>query len=1468
MIHKTKLLPIILILTLLISAFLIKLFAAGDATPFYIGNAMRYADADDSLSAGYLTSELDNITMEAWVKADTLPEASSCIRIMYNGDSSSTGYGIYLVNNIPCILMGGVAFASSGVPISTSNWYHLAAVRADGVWKLYINGTEYTPENSTAVPKALAGNETFTVGNSSYRENFTGSIDEVRFWKVARTADYIRNNMYVKLDGTETGLLAYYNFDQDGIVPGGDNTAASTVTDVAGGDQNLTISGFNLTGDTSNFVQSVHLGAFQLEGTAYSVGEADGYVAIPIVRTGGSEGSVTINYTTADGTAAAGTNYTATSGSVTFAEGETNKNVQIPVINQSMSDSKAFTFSISGQNGINIGSNSSAEITITPCTVTAPTVTATGKTPTFTQGSLNNADLFSSVAAATNDDGQTFSGAALTVTNVSDTTECLTVDGADIALADSASGTFAGGGSYSVAVSGTTATVTLSGMALDDAAMAALIDGIAYKNNAAHVTAGNRVVTLTSVTDSGSVNNTAAPGITATITVVNYMPADGETLDISACAGGTVIIIGEGRSAILSGNSANLTNVRIICEAGATLTLRNVVINNGSNSNICPLTFTGAGSKLITESGTTSALTGGASAPGISVAASAELFLENNGTLTVNGGSRCAGLQCPDGATLTVSGEGTLNATGVGGAGIGGGYQQKGGTMTFLNGIVTARALILTIKPTAYSGAGIGGGARAACGSITISGGFITAISAYTINMYGYAGIGSADIMITGGEVTAKGWYCGAGIGGASNSGSTITITGGTVVATGGTYSMGIGSGGALSIDSSAPKVTIKGGIVYATGGTLTGAGIGGFRLGSGGEIEISGGTVYAEGGSAFNGYSPRDIGPGAEGADGTLTISGAAKIFLKNNNCTTPTTTTHTNSTYTAGATEVYGAAISVPDTWTAGFGAYLRPCTLSYDANGGSGAPDSVTRLYNAEITLPDGSSLSLANYHFDGWNTEANGSGTSYTAGGSYTIEADTTLYAQWSANIFTVNYAANGGPVAPASQDKLYGSTYGKASDGKTAAAMPTPSRAGHTFTGWFTAASGGTKVADSDTVSITENTTLYAQWVLENSDISDENDYTQEKNITVTETSSSLFSGSESPIKAEANMNNAFTSSVEVRVTDSEQDASAFSLGAGNDVYPFDIALYIKGTNTKTEPKDGYSVTISLPVPEKLLEVKEHLSVVHKSDNGTITTLKSQLKRINGVWYIEFEATEFSPYALVVSSADAFRETAGVPYYLDSDGKEVFIGFAANRKYIAPTGVAVLMKENKKSFTDTETHWAKDYICFVAERELFIGTCKNMFEPDMSMTRAMFVTIIGRLYERSYGEITSAANGAFTDADYNGWYGKYVDWAADNGIITGVGGGLFAPDRKITRQEMAVIIYRFADFLGVPTGNMDTKLTYPDASAISDWAENAALYCQSTGIILGRDSGGFDPQGIATRAEVAAIVKRFVEYVIK
>lgn len=224
------------------------------------------------------------------------------------------------------------------------------------------------------------------------------------------------------------------------------------------------------------------------------------------------------------------------------------------------------------------------------------------------------------------------------------------------------------------------------------------------------------------------------------------------------------------------------------------------------------------------------------------------------------------------------------------------------------------------------------------------------------------------------------------------------------------------------------------------------------------------------------------------------------------------------------------------------------------------------------------------------------------------------------------------------------------------------------------------------------------------------------------------------------------------------------------------------------------------------------------------------------------------------------------ESPGLPYYI-KDGKKVFIGFSATGEYIVPEGVTVLFDENPKSFADVNGHWAKSSIDFVTEREIFQGIDEHNFGPEISMTRAMFVTAIGRLYESSYGSITGYTT--FSDVDESAYYTGYVAWAHENGIIGGIGGNMFAPDAEVTHEQMAEIIFRFAAFLGkAPEGAWMTEVTYPDKADISGWAMDSAAYCQLTGIITGGDGGKFAPKSIATRAEAAEVIERFVKEMLK
>ena len=141
-----------------------------------------------------------------------------------------------------------------------------------------------------------------------------------------------------------------------------------------------------------------------------------------------------------------------------------------------------------------------------------------------------------------------------------------------------------------------------------------------------------------------------------------------------------------------------------------------------------------------------------------------------------------------------------------------------------------------------------------------------------------------------------------------------------------------------------------------------------------------------------------------------------------------------------------------------------------VSFDANGGSGAPTAQTKTHGKALTLSS-QKPTRTGYTFKNWNTKANGSGTTYESGSTYTTDADVTLYAQWKGQIKTVTFNANGGTLKGATEREVeYGKTYGE---------LPVPSWNGHKFLGWFTSSSGNTSVSASTVC--TSDITLYAQW---------------------------------------------------------------------------------------------------------------------------------------------------------------------------------------------------------------------------------------------------------------------------------------------------------------------------------------------------------------------------------------------------
>ena len=184
-------------------------------------------------------------------------------------------------------------------------------------------------------------------------------------------------------------------------------------------------------------------------------------------------------------------------------------------------------------------------------------------------------------------------------------------------------------------------------------------------------------------------------------------------------------------------------------------------------------------------------------------------------------------------------------------------------------------------------------------------------------------------------------------------------------------------------------------------------------------------------------------------------------------------------------------------------------------------------------------------------------------------------------------------------------------------------------------------------------------------------------------------------------------------------------------------------------------------------------------------------------------------------------------------------------------------------EVKLPFTDVSTSdWFYDDVAFVYENGLFSGTDSRSFSPNASMTRAMLVTVLYRLE----GEPTVTGRSSFTDVRSGAYYEKAVIWAAANGIVTGTDSTSFSPDAKVTREQLAAILFRYAQYRKLDTDASAKLNSFTDADSVSAYASEALGWAVSEGLINGA-SGKLMPKGDATRAQVAAILHRFVKNVL-
>ena len=253
---------------------------------------------------------------------------------------------------------------------------------------------------------------------------------------------------------------------------------------------------------------------------------------------------------------------------------------------------------------------------------------------------------------------------------------------------------------------------------------------------------------------------------------------------------------------------------------------------------------------------------------------------------------------------------------------------------------------------------------------------------------------------------------------------------------------------------------------------------------------------------------------------------------------------------------------------------------------------------------------------------------------------------------------------------------------------------------------------------------------------------------------------------------------------------------------------------------------------------------------------------------NGAIDVDRYATEGDKVTITVSPDEA--------YMLDeltvtTGGKEVEVKDNGDGTYTfkmpsADAKIVVTFAEDpdwepapEMPFTDVnEGDWFYDVVLYAYDNGLMTGVSATEFAPNQTTTRGMIVSMLARLEG-----VTSAEDAGFADVAANDWYATAVNWAASVGVVNGYEDDTFRPNAPITREQMAAILYNYADYKGYDVSARADLSDYADAASISSWAEDVLAWANAEGLINGMTATTIDPQGATTRAQTAAMFERFL-----
>ena len=587
-------------------------------------------------------------------------------------------------------------------------------------------------------------------------------------------------------------------------------------------------------------------------------------------------------------------------------------------------------------------------------------------------------------------------------------------------------------------------------------------------------------------------------------------------------------------------------------------------------------------------------------------------------------------------------------------------------------------------------------------------------------------------------------------------------------------------------------------------------------------------------------------------------------------------------------------------PDTVvTVGDGAQLADCTITFNGNGGSGSMGPVIVKAKTNYILPACGFTAPADQKFKAWEI----GGAEYKVGDSYTVDRDTEIKALWENSVitpttYTVTVGNDGNGTGTA--------TPSTAAAGTEITLTATP-KEGYHFKEWQVI-SGGVTIKDDKFLMPDSNVEVSAIFEKDAPPVPTE--------FTITVKTDGNGTASASPDKAVAG--------TEIRLTATPKEGyhfkewqvespaglvitnNQFTMPNDNvevkaifekDAPPAPTEFTVIFDGNGGTPSAGSMTTTnqklpSLPSASRSGSYSFDGWYTEKSGGTKITT--DTVFHANTTVYAHWTYTGgggggYNPpvtyYTLrfetgggsdIPSVREAYNTYIDLTKYVPTWRGHTFIGWYTERSLMNKVSGVYLTKDmtvyalwrvdenpgtGANPFTDvSEKDWFYGDVMFVYENGLMLGTSKTLFSPHGTATRGMMATILWRME----GSPAPKGKNSFTDVEAGKWYADAITWTAENGIFAGYGKDKFGPDDPITREQLAAIFYRYADYKGYDLtvkGNLDK---FKDADKITDYAKTAMQWAVGSGLVKGKSGNLLDPQGTATRAEIAAMLHRFIE----